>query len=182
MLECHCALGALAIVIRSEGFTRSVKGTSLSRHHCLCNMDAQHCKMNGDPFQESMYIEESPNKNGVISLIFSLKEEVGALAKVLRTFEEKGINLTHIESRPSRLNKDEYEFFINLEGKNIPALDEIIKSLRNDIGATVHELSRTKKKDTGLPCSGPFSHAALRADDFSSCLPLTSGTEDTLPL
>lgn len=38
-------------------------------------------------FQESMYIEESSNKNGVISLIFSLKEEVGALAKVLRTFE-----------------------------------------------------------------------------------------------
>lgn len=63
--------------------------------------------------------------------------------------QEKGINLTHIESRPSRLNKDEYEFFINLEGKNDPALDKIIKSLRNDIGATVHELSRTKKKDTG---------------------------------
>lgn len=38
-------------------------------------------------FQESSYIEDSPNKNGVISLIFSLKEEVGALAKVLRTFE-----------------------------------------------------------------------------------------------
>ncbi|NXP72509.1 PH4H hydroxylase, partial [Ramphastos sulfuratus] len=99
-------------------------------------------------FQESRYIEESSNKDGVISLIFSLKEEVGALAKVLRTFEEKGINLTHIESRPSRLNKDEYEFFINLEGKNVPALDKIIKSLRSDIGATVHELSRTKKKDT----------------------------------
>ncbi|NWZ05553.1 PH4H hydroxylase, partial [Agelaius phoeniceus] len=99
-------------------------------------------------FQESSYIEDSPSKNGVISLIFSLKEEVGALAKVLRTFEEKGINLTHIESRPSRLNKDEYEFFINLEGKNVPALDKIIKSLRTDIGATVHELSRTKKKDT----------------------------------
>lgn len=36
-----------------------------------------------------------------------------------------------------------------MEGKNVPALDKIIKSLRNDIGATVHELSRTKKKDTG---------------------------------
>nr|XP_030119045.1 phenylalanine-4-hydroxylase [Taeniopygia guttata] len=111
-------------------------------------MDSPHCKMNGDSFQETSYIEDSPSKNGVISLIFSLKEEVGALARVLRTFEEKGINLTHIESRPSRLNKDEYEFFINLEGKNVPALDKIIKSLRSDIGATVHELSRTKKKDT----------------------------------
>ncbi|GAB0176925.1 phenylalanine-4-hydroxylase [Grus japonensis] len=146
--EITLAVRALATVVRSEGFTCSGKGVSLRGHRCLDNMDAQHCKMNGDAFQESMYIEESSNKNGVISLIFSLKEEVGALAKVLRTFEEKGINLTHIESRPSRLNKDEYEFFINLEGKNVPALDKIIKSLRNDIGATVHELSRTKKKDT----------------------------------
>lgn len=43
-------------------------------------------------FQESSYIEDSPSKNGVISLIFSLKEEVGALAKVLRTFE---VNIFH---------------------------------------------------------------------------------------
>uniref|UniRef100_A0A803YIZ7 ACT domain-containing protein n=1 Tax=Meleagris gallopavo TaxID=9103 RepID=A0A803YIZ7_MELGA len=46
---------------------------------------------------ESMYIEESSNKNGVISLIFSLKEEVGALAKVLRTFE---VNIFLQETQP----------------------------------------------------------------------------------
>ncbi|CAI5786182.1 phenylalanine-4-hydroxylase [Podarcis lilfordi] len=103
--------------------------------------------MNGDASQESSYIEESKAQNDAISLIFSLKEEVGALAKVLRIFEEKGINLIHIESRPSRLNKDEYEFFINLESKNIPALEGIIHTLRDDIGANVHELSREKKKD-----------------------------------
>ncbi|XP_054844785.1 phenylalanine-4-hydroxylase isoform X2 [Eublepharis macularius] len=96
---------------------------------------------------ESMYIEENTFKNSAISLIFSLKEEVGALAKVLRIFEEKEINLTHIESRPSRLNKDEYEFFINLNSKNIPALEDIVKALRDDIGANVHELSREKRKD-----------------------------------
>lgn len=44
-----------------------------------------------------MYIEESSNKNGVISLIFSLKEEVGALAKVLRTFE---VNIFLQETQP----------------------------------------------------------------------------------
>ncbi|KAK9400025.1 phenylalanine-4-hydroxylase [Crotalus adamanteus] len=96
---------------------------------------------------ESRYIEENTSQNDAISLIFSLKEEVGALAKILRIFEEKGINLTHIESRPSRLNKDEYEFFINLESKNISALPDIIKTLRDDIKANVHELSREKRKD-----------------------------------
>ncbi|XP_048358275.1 phenylalanine-4-hydroxylase [Sphaerodactylus townsendi] len=103
--------------------------------------------MNGDVSQESMYIEENTFKSSAISLIFSLKEEVGALAKVLRIFEEKGINLTHIESRPSRLNKDEYEFFINLDSRNLSALEDIVRALRDEIGANVHELSRAKKKD-----------------------------------
>ncbi|OCT87599.1 phenylalanine-4-hydroxylase [Xenopus laevis] len=87
------------------------------------------------------------HKDNRISLIFSLKEEVGALAKVLRIFEEKDISLTYIESRPSRLNKDEYQFFINLDDKSTPALDDIIRCLRHDIGATVHELSGNKRKD-----------------------------------
>uniref|UniRef100_A0A3Q1M4Y8 phenylalanine 4-monooxygenase n=1 Tax=Bos taurus TaxID=9913 RepID=A0A3Q1M4Y8_BOVIN len=99
--------------------------------------------------QETSYIEGNSDQNAV-SLIFSLKEEVGALARVLRLFEENDINLTHIESRPSRLRKDEYEFFTNLDQRSVPALANIIKILRHDIGATVHELSRDKKKDTGL--------------------------------
>uniref|UniRef100_A0A8D0YI43 phenylalanine 4-monooxygenase n=1 Tax=Sus scrofa TaxID=9823 RepID=A0A8D0YI43_PIG len=98
--------------------------------------------------QETSYIEDSSSQDGSISLIFSLKEEVGALAKVLRLFEENGINLTHIESRPSRLKKDEYEFFTYLDKGSMPTLSDIIKILRHDIGATVHELSRDKKKDT----------------------------------
>ncbi|XP_054301672.1 phenylalanine-4-hydroxylase isoform X6 [Pongo pygmaeus] len=98
--------------------------------------------------QETSYIEDNSSQNGAISLIFSLKEEVGALAKVLRLFEENDINLTHIESRPSRLKKDEYEFFTHLDKRSLPALTNIIKILRHDIGATVHELSRDKKKDT----------------------------------
>ncbi|CAH7322212.1 Pah [Phodopus roborovskii] len=99
--------------------------------------------------QETSYIEDNSNQNGAVSLLFSLKEEVGALAKVLRLFEENDINLTHIESRPSRVNKDEYEFFTHLDKHSKPALGSIIKSLRHDIGATVHELSRDKEKDTG---------------------------------
>lgn len=38
-------------------------------------------------FQETMYIEENTYTNDMISLIFSLKEKVGALAKVLHIFE-----------------------------------------------------------------------------------------------
>uniref|UniRef100_A0A674MVH4 Phenylalanine-4-hydroxylase n=1 Tax=Takifugu rubripes TaxID=31033 RepID=A0A674MVH4_TAKRU len=97
----------------------------------------------------SMYLEEEiGRKSEVISCIFSLNEEVGALAKALRLFEEKGINLTHIESRPSRTNTGQYEFFINVDTSCSQALDEVIDSLRTEISGHVHELSRNKEKDT----------------------------------
>ncbi|TKS90615.1 Phenylalanine-4-hydroxylase [Collichthys lucidus] len=123
-------------------------------------MDAAYKRINGSYGQEteeqgtrrrrgSMYLEEETNKKSeVISCIFSLKEEVGALARGLRLFEEKGINLTHIESRPSRMNKDQYEFFITLDANCSQALDEVIDGLRTEISGHVHELSRSKEKDT----------------------------------
>ncbi|XP_073724256.1 phenylalanine-4-hydroxylase [Misgurnus anguillicaudatus] len=96
----------------------------------------------------SSYLEEQTNKSGVLSCIFSLKEEVGALAKALRLFEGKGINLTHIESRPSRSNKGQYEFFIRVDPASSKDLDEVVNDLRTQISGQVHELTRNKEKDT----------------------------------
>uniref|UniRef100_A0A8D3BKL9 phenylalanine 4-monooxygenase n=1 Tax=Scophthalmus maximus TaxID=52904 RepID=A0A8D3BKL9_SCOMX len=84
----------------------------------------------------------------VITCIFSLKEEVGALVRALRLFEEKGINLTHIESRPSRMDKEQYEFFISVDSSCAQAMDEAIDGLRTQISGHVHEMSRNKQKDT----------------------------------
>ncbi|XP_048011310.1 phenylalanine-4-hydroxylase [Megalobrama amblycephala] len=115
-------------------------------------MDAGLKPMNGDLERKgsltSSYLEEPLNKSGVVSCIFSLKEEVGALVKALRLFGEKGINLTHIESRPSRKNKEEYEFFISVDQASSKAMDEVVDSLRTQISGQVHELSRNKQKDT----------------------------------
>uniref|UniRef100_A0A673K3V5 phenylalanine 4-monooxygenase n=1 Tax=Sinocyclocheilus rhinocerous TaxID=307959 RepID=A0A673K3V5_9TELE len=96
----------------------------------------------------SSYLEEPLNKTGVVSCIFSLKQEVGALVKALRLFEDKGINLTHIESRPSRDNKEQYEFFVSVDQASSKALDEVVDGLRTQISGQVHELSRNKQKDT----------------------------------
>ncbi|KAJ8381949.1 hypothetical protein SKAU_G00027270 [Synaphobranchus kaupii] len=113
-------------------------------------MDAAFRKINGDHAaqQGSMYLEEQTTKSGVLSCIFALKEEVGALAKTLRLFEDKGINLTHIESRPSSTNKQEYEFFVSVDTTCSKALDEVIEGLGTQISGHVHELSRNKQKDT----------------------------------
>ena len=50
------------------------------------------------------------------SVMFSVKDKVGALYSCLKIFTENGINLTKIESRPSRKKAWEYIFFVDLEG------------------------------------------------------------------
>ncbi len=50
------------------------------------------------------------------SLIFALRDEPGALYKALETFYEYGINLTKIESRPSKKKAWDYVFFVDMQG------------------------------------------------------------------
>ncbi|ADE55347.1 prephenate dehydratase [Coraliomargarita akajimensis] len=50
------------------------------------------------------------------SLVISLKDEVGALERALRAFAARGINLSKIESRPSRKKAWDYLFFIDFIG------------------------------------------------------------------
>jgi len=59
---------------------------------------------------------EEPTGNDKTSLLVSISDEVGALHRILQGFAEHGINLTKIESRPSRLRPWDYVFFIDMEG------------------------------------------------------------------
>ena len=54
--------------------------------------------------------------NDKTSLVISLKDEVGALEKALMPFAKRSINLSKIESRPSRKKAWDYVFFIDLIG------------------------------------------------------------------
>jgi chorismate mutase / prephenate dehydratase len=50
------------------------------------------------------------------SLAFAVHDERGALLRVLQVFDERDINLTRIESRPSRQKAWDYVFLADLEG------------------------------------------------------------------
>lgn len=66
------------------------------------------------------------------SLVISLKDEVGALECALKAFATRGINLSKIESRPSRKKAWDYYFFIDLIGHYQDApVQEAVEELRN---------------------------------------------------
>eukprot|EP01134_Creolimax_fragrantissima_P006795 CFRG6795T1 len=80
-------------------------------------------------FNAGFYIEEL-NRPNRISLILSCKERVGILADVLGFFSKNGLSLSHIESRPSSLDKDHYDFFVDLvKNENTSNLDTIREGL-----------------------------------------------------
>jgi prephenate dehydratase len=78
-----------------------------------------------------------------ISLAFSVPANVpGALVKPLQAFARRGINLSRIESRPTKRSLGEYLFFMDLEGSmeqqaiqaaiaELPAYTEVLKIFGN---------------------------------------------------
>ncbi|MGM0563449.1 MAG: prephenate dehydratase [Pseudomonadota bacterium] len=57
-----------------------------------------------------------PSGNDKTSIMVSMRNEPGALAKLLQPLAEQGVDMTRIESRPSRRGNWEYVFFLDLLG------------------------------------------------------------------
>jgi chorismate mutase/prephenate dehydratase len=57
-----------------------------------------------------------PTGRDKTSLVFSVPDKPGSLFSVLNVFHRRNVNLTKIESRPSRRNLWEYNFFIDFLG------------------------------------------------------------------
>jgi len=68
------------------------------------------------------------------SILFSISHAPGSLFRVLKTFAEKGVNLTKIESRPAKDKPWEYIFFVDFEGHSADAhirevMDELVENV-----------------------------------------------------
>jgi len=99
--------------------------------------DAQHWS------QENSYLVR---QEGRTSLIISVVERVGALAELLAFFSSRNISLSHIESRPSKQRKGNYDFFVDVQGLEVDphALVEELKK----VCVFVHLLGTSSDSDT----------------------------------
>lgn len=71
--------------------------------------------------------ENKPTGDDRTSIVFSLKDKPGALQKsFFQPFADAGVNLTKIESRPSKERPWEYLFFVDFKGHSN---DKVIRSL-----------------------------------------------------
>lgn len=66
------------------------------------------------------------------SLMFSIKDKIGALHEMLEPFRKYKVNLNKIESRPSKKKAWDYYFFADLEGHILePRISKAIDELEN---------------------------------------------------
>jgi len=75
--------------------------------------------------------DTAPSGNDKTSLLFAVKDRVGALLDSLEPFRQHGISLTFIESRPSRRRSWEYHFFVDFAGH---AADPKVQAMLRDLG------------------------------------------------
>jgi len=76
--------------------------------------------------------EAGLTRNDKTSILFSIKDKVGALHDMLVPFKKHKINMTKIESRPSKKRAWDYYFFVDLEGhRDNPSVKRALMELEN---------------------------------------------------
>ena len=99
--------------------------------------DIQDTKNNRTRFLVISKSLEKKGKNNKTSIMINLKDQPGSLMKILKPFSDLKINMTRIETRPSRNNIYLHTFFIDFEGfyedEKITKLIEILEDLSEEL-------------------------------------------------
>jgi chorismate mutase/prephenate dehydratase len=74
-----------------------------------------------------------PSGKDKTSLMFSVKDKPGVLHDMLGAFKKRGINLSRIESRPSKVKAWKYYFYVDLEGHSAePKVQKALDDLNSN--------------------------------------------------
>ena len=117
VIETESTAKACEIALEEENSGAIASEVASYTYHL--NILARNIQDSGDNFTRFLVVskrEMKPTGKDKTSLIFAVRDEPGALYRALEVFYEKGINLTKIESRPSRRRAWDYVFFVDLEG------------------------------------------------------------------
>ncbi|KAM4602428.1 tryptophan 5-hydroxylase 1-like [Polymixia lowei] len=83
---------------------------------------------------------------GRAAIVFSLKNEVGGLVKALKLFQEKHVNLVHIESHKSRRRNSDFEIFVDCDSDH-----EQLKDLTQLLRKHANIVEMDPPENSGLP-------------------------------
>lgn len=76
----------------------------------------------------------TPTKKDKTSILVSIKDKVGGLYDLLLPIKRHGVNMTKIESRPSKKRAWEYYFYIDFEGHaEEPKIKKLIEEMENKV-------------------------------------------------
>ena len=118
---------AAKFVSESEGNIAAIGSKSLSKIYGL-TIAAERIQ-DSDNNMTRFYVlsteDEKATGRDKTTMIFSTENKPGSLFRALKVFAERGLNLTKIESRPSRRILGEYVFLVEIEGHR---LQEPLKS------------------------------------------------------
>ncbi|KAL5475617.1 hypothetical protein EMCRGX_G025452 [Ephydatia muelleri] len=99
--------------------------------------------------REASYIQQQEHNGSPTTVVFSLQDSKGALARALKPFEDLGINITHIESRPSKTNPGkEYDFFVEFDGGKKEEIDNLVARLKTQTTSIIVHARNTKDGET----------------------------------
>lgn len=125
--------------VRGKGKTSMVAigSKALADAHGLEVLDEEiHAEENVTRFICLAKSDSAPTGDDKTSIVFSSREDrPGILYEILKEFADRRINMTKIESRPSKKALGDYLFFIDLEGHREDAkIKEALDALKPNLG------------------------------------------------
>lgn len=106
----------------------------------IYNLNVLKCNINDDPDNQTRFaiigdFETPKTENDNTTLAFSTENKPGALLEILQIFHEHKINLSYIDSRPSKTKFGEYTFFVDFDGH---MSEEKIQKVLEEVKSRTH--------------------------------------------
>ncbi|MDR3071789.1 MAG: prephenate dehydratase [Endomicrobium sp.] len=130
-----CSTAEAAKKIAKEGFAAAIASEAAAKMYNLRVLQ-KGIQDNVENFTRFFVIGKSlakPSGGDKTSLIFMVKNKVGALHNILGIFSKHNVDLTKIESRPTKKKAWEYVFFIDFKGHvNDKSIMKMVKILKQN--------------------------------------------------